>query len=495
MSLSAAVVVILLFSLSACGPEPADVPVIPETTAGGQSPEPETVQVAGAPAGGSGPVLADEGTLEQVPGRPREIWRHQSESPVAAGPAVASGRVAVGYADRAIRAFDSESGQVAWTLESPVSPVALASNGEAFVVSGPEGTFSVDARTGTRGWLNPAGAAPGSGVTVTSRAAYVGTSSGALAAIDVTSGDSLWSLPALSSPGVPLVGSVAALDGVLYAAFRDGSITAARASDGSRVWSSTADSRVVAGPTVRPDGLYLATTGGSIVRLGLDRGDVSEAASGLPAIATRVIDGGSRLVVFDSTSGMHAGVLPLSDVTSAAAREAGFPALDLAGQPALLDSVILVSDVSGLLRGIDPGTAREVWTFPLGFGVFGSLSYDGQQVYAVGRTGALLLDSGRTWPLPEQGRFRMKDRLVELVYVSQAGAVVQWTVTSSVPDDPVLFTISASDGSRVASNMGKVELERSARAAVVAGGRYVIRIERPYPDRTVTIFVESEVLE
>ncbi|MBU8912473.1 MAG: hypothetical protein KOO61_00500, partial [Spirochaetales bacterium] len=129
-------------------------------------------------------------------------------------------------------------------------------------------------------------------------------------------------------------------------------------------------------------------------------------------------------------------------------------------------------------------------------------------VYAVGAEGTVLavvfdvpadsaplLSGDRVWDTPPDGRFRMESRLVEFRYVSDVSGVVQWSILSSVPDDPLVVTIRDARGNILATNMGKVVLDRSTRAAVEAMREFRVSVERSYPDRQAIVTLVSEVVQ
>ncbi|MEE8441608.1 MAG: hypothetical protein V3S41_07800 [Spirochaetia bacterium] len=167
-----------------------------------------------------------------------------------------------------------------------------------------------------------------------------------------------------------------------------------------------------------------------------------------------------------------------------------------------------MTDASGRLRGLDVVTGVEIWTTAIWLRVIGEMAFSGNAVFAAGAEGTVLalvfdvppdsapfLSGDRLWDVPSDGRFRMESRFVEFRYLSEVSVVVEWSVLSSVLNDPLVLTILDAGGAVLATNMGKVVLDRAARAAVEAAGEIRIRVERPYRDRQAIVVLASEVVQ
>lgn len=105
-----------------------------------------------------------------------------------------------------------------------------------------------------------------------------------------------------------------------------------------------------------------------------------------------------------------------------------------------------------------------------------------------------LLDADLPWQLPPDGAFRLADRQVSLRLRSPNGGVYDVSV-DSVPGEDLLLTVVHDSGESVATNMGKVNLEPTVRAALEPGVEYELQIVRPTAEGVVEIRVSTEVIE
>jgi hypothetical protein len=136
------------------------------------------------------------------------------------------------------------------------------------------------------------------------------------------------------------------------------------------------------------------------------------------------------------------------------------------------------------------------------------MSTDGTMLFAAGADGAVvalafdverelgpLLSPGRLWDPPADGRFRMESRLVDIRYVAHDAGVVEWVLASSAQDDRLIVTVLDMSGNTLTTEMGRVVLAQTARAALPAAGEYRVRLERTYSDREAVITMSSEVVQ
>ncbi len=502
--------VFAFFGFTAC--TPSERPEA-ETRPEGASLQPAVTEIrsgvpdAIAPPGRSGSVLAPPGSIDGLVETPREIWRFSAGAPATASPVTAGDIVVAGFADFTFRGLDAADGTQLWLRETAAVPASIAVSSSGVFVADLATVSLLSIQDGNAGWTLPIGVSGGARILATSTAVYSPTPNGRLAAIAAETGDLLWTADLDPDSEAPAVGVFGALDGVLYACTADGGVAAVNAADGAHRWLAHLPEQLSAGPAVRADGVTVASVTGNIYSLHRDTGEwVQIGTVGEPVVSSVVVTDRS-LFVF----GAAGGVFRLDPGTPASGAPLA-PTLrlgsDLAGQPALLDSVILVTDASGRLRGLEVATGVEMWATTIGPRLIGEMTFSGGTVFAAGAEGTVLalvfdvpLDSApflsgdRLWDLPSNGRFRMKSRFVEFRYLSEAGVVVEWSVHSSVPDDPLVLTILDAGGTVLATNMGKVVLDRSARAAVEAAGEIRIRVERSYPDRQAVLALVSEVVQ
>lgn len=476
--------------------------------------------------GSAGALLAPTGSLDEAPALPREIWRQHYSSPVTASPAAGGGAVVVALADYTVRGLSASAGDEIWAYESTqlVSSLSAAPAVGGFVASGPAGTLLLDAEDGSLVWSADIGAAPGGRISTTSRAVYLPTQDGLCVALDPATGQQLWSADPAPGSSETVTGAFAALDGVLYASLVDGTVAAIRASDGQLVWSASllpegevpgegSRLRMTGGPSVRAGGVLAVTTSGLVFHLDREGGELRRLSGSTEDsqrdgtfVTTSPIDTGGALLIIDATGSVSRVIDPASQ--SAAIERAG--ALDsfLAGQPALLDSVVLAADAAGTLHGLDPATGRREWEFSLGTRLTGEMAFLSDTLYLAGSDGTLLalrfdVDTGtvpllsaeRPIDIPPSGRFRMEQRFVDLLYVADSDGVVEWQVQSSDPADELILTILDADDDVLATNMGKVSLTDNARAMLNEGAVYSLRVERAYPDEDVIVTLSSKLIE
>ena len=121
----------------------------------------------------------------------------QGAAVLASSPAIADGRILVGFSDQTVRSFDLSDGAEQWStrLNSPLfSLTAPAIAGDALVIADLAGqVYRLDVRTGERLWdfaLNePVVRSP---VVIAGDHALVATERGSLTAFDMTSGNLVW---------------------------------------------------------------------------------------------------------------------------------------------------------------------------------------------------------------------------------------------------------------------------------------------------------------
>lgn len=458
--------------------------------------------------GTSGSVLASPGSIEGPIDLPREIWRFSAGAPATASPVTAGGIVVAGFADFTFRALDATNGTQLWLRETAAVPASIAVASSGLFAADLEAVSRLSIQDGNVDWTLPVRASGGARILATSTAVYVPTPDGLVAAIGAETGELLWRADLDPGSRAPAVGVIGALDGILYACTANGGVAAVTAADGTTRWLANLAVEFSTGPTVTADTLIVASADGSIYSLRRGSGEWVQIGVVNEPVLSSVIVADRSLFVF----GAAGGVFRLDSDGSSATGEPIDPILrlgsDLAGQPALLDSRILVPDVSGRLRGLNAAAGRESWATTIEVRVIGEMAFSDGTVYAAGAEGTVLavvfdvppdsaplLSGDRWWDLPSDGRFRMESRLVEFRHVPDVSGVVEWSIHSSVPDDPLVVTIRDAHGTILATNMGKVVLDRSTRAAVEAAHEFRVSVERPYPDRQAIVTLVSEVVQ
>lgn len=511
----------IALTLGACTPaeraegvsRPVDLPAQTDITEQRSGTPEET-----APTARSGSVLAPPGSVDGPIDLPREIWRFAAGAPVTASPVTAGGVVVAGFADFTLRGLSATDGTQLWLRDTASVPasIAVAVDGSTVFAADLGSVSRLSVQDGSAEWTVPVGVAGGAQIRVTSRAVYVPGSDGHLSAIGAETGEPLWVVDLAPNSEAPVVGVIGALDGVLYACTGDGGVAAVTAADGTIRWRADLAEELSAGPVVTAGGVIVASVDGGIHWLHRDTGEqagirvVSELVASLPIVVDQSI------FVFGASGGVFAldsGAPDTVAVGTAPARASAIsPFLrlgsDLAGQPALLDSRILVTDAAGRLRGLDAATGLETWVIPIHLRVIGGMGFDGSAVFAAGAGGTILavvfdvapdsaplLTGDRLWDLPADGRFRMESRFIEFSRVADVSGVVEWSIYSSVTDDALVMTILDARGNVLATNMGKVVLQRSTRAVMEAGEEFRVRVERSYPDRQAIVTLISEIVQ
>ncbi len=179
----------------------------------------------------------------------KELWRKPLEAETFTAPLVAGRRVFVLTADRALSAYDGQSGQRLWNQTRPADPLVLRRPGVLLAVGdtlvyGVSGRLAgADPNTGAARWEAPIAAPRGTndieklvdlvgpanrmGEVVCARAYYA-----SVGCVDIARGRILWTQPSVGASG--LGGD----DRFIYGADNDGRITAWRREDGQKNWSS-----------------------------------------------------------------------------------------------------------------------------------------------------------------------------------------------------------------------------------------------------------------
>lgn len=198
--------------------------------------------------GKSAAVVARSNALIVLDGG-RERWRQSLGAQVFTPPLVAGGRVFVLSADRSLSAFDALTGRKLWSLQRPGEPLVLRQSGVLLaagdtLVAGFSGRLvGLNPDNGSVRWEAALASARGTNdverlVELVGRTSRVEQSicarafQAAVGCVNAARGSVNWTLPASGAEGVHGDGEA------LFGAESNGTVTAWRRGDGSRLWST-----------------------------------------------------------------------------------------------------------------------------------------------------------------------------------------------------------------------------------------------------------------
>jgi outer membrane protein assembly factor BamB len=277
------------------------------------------------------------------------------------------------------------------------------------------------------------------------------TSSNAVYAVDIETGEQVWTYE--SEANVGFVAPLALADGVLYAAGEDGSVYAFEPDSGDIIWQSevTDGLPVNGGPLVVDDKLYVTAWDGNVYALETETGDLigdtpmGGMSFGQPTYADRYLvmsapsngvlalplDNGEDWL-FETDGPVYAAPIVVDGVVYAGSDDGNLYALELesgdelwsvdTGAPinaalATSDGVVYVVNGDAVLGAYDTESGDELWTSDVddaeiggislsetedgdllilvgdGDGVLHALDADGEEVYAADVTNAAIF-----WP-------------------------------------------------------------------------------------------------
>lgn len=179
----------------------------------------------------------------------REVWREKLGAQGFTAPLVAGGRVFVLTADRAVMAFDVQSGRKLWSQQRPGEPLVLRQAGvmlavgDTLVVGQSGRLVGMNPLNGSVRWEAPIAAPRGTNeverlVDLVARVSREGdvvcarAFQAAVGCVDAARGTMLWNKPAFGSEGVH--GDAR----FVFGTESDGKIIAWRRTDGERAWLS-----------------------------------------------------------------------------------------------------------------------------------------------------------------------------------------------------------------------------------------------------------------
>ena len=179
----------------------------------------------------------------------REQWRQPLAAQVYTPPLVAGGRVFVLSADRSVAAFDGATGRKLWSQPRPGEPLILRQAGvmlavgDTLVVGFSGRLVGLNPDNGSVRWEAPVGSSRGTNdverlVELVGRTSRVGDSvcarafQAAVGCVNTVRGTTVWTQPASGAEGVHGDGDA------VFGTEGNGTVTAWRRSDGSRLWTT-----------------------------------------------------------------------------------------------------------------------------------------------------------------------------------------------------------------------------------------------------------------
>lgn len=406
--------------------------------------------------------------------------------------------IVVGTASGDLIATDVNESRELWRARLDASVDALAATSTSLFASAGATLVRLSPVTGEIEWsVGLDGDRAATSLTVTRSALYLGLVDGSVVAHAPQDGAERW----LSRPGGTPVGRMILVDGRLHVATEEGELAALDGADGSIVWRVALGGAVAAGPADLAGRIAAATIDGSVSVLALDGETLASWRVDAAPVLAPLVGSAGRLVVFDGAGSVHA-----FDADGAPVWRLAL-AGHLAGDPGRIGDVAIAGEASGGLVAIELSDGDVVSRIALGSAPTGeAVVVDNELVWALADGTARRIDvdgeieqaplfsSEGSWVLPEHGTFRLEDERVALSMRSDRDAVFEISVSAAPAEDLVLRVVSDA-GATVATNMGKVELERSVRAALDAGASYELVIERPDAAGEVVLSVETRQLE
>ncbi|UCE25667.1 MAG: PQQ-binding-like beta-propeller repeat protein [Candidatus Zixiibacteriota bacterium] len=271
------------------------------------------------------------------------VWQHQSNDKPAGPLTIHQGQLIYPGAKNKIRFLQLETGKYSGHIKPKgyVQSGLVAKDSLGFFATGPRKNLlkCVNLRKGKKIWdryiLDVA-----SGMLLVDDMLIVGAGEGVLTALDVESGEEVWSFtaesrfhipPAYSNgfifqPGDdgtiyalnprdgsevfrseldgPLVSPVA-IDDLVYVADMDGNVYALDKSNGERIWQQTLDGPVWTSPAVSEGTLFVGHSGGELVALDALTGDIVWKYSTVDVIRASALVAGQYVIVGTLTGKLY----------------------------------------------------------------------------------------------------------------------------------------------------------------------------------------------
>ena len=204
---------------------------------------------AGVGSGGKSAAVVTRANALVLLDAGREQWRQPLAAQVYTPPLVAGGRVFVLSADRSVAAFDGATGRKLWSQPRPGEPLILRQAGvmlavgDTLVVGFSGRLVGLNPDNGSVRWEAPVGSSRGTNdverlVELVGRTSRVGDSvcarafQAAVGCVNTVRGTTVWTQPASGAEGVHGDGDA------VFGTEGNGTVTAWRRSDGSRLWTT-----------------------------------------------------------------------------------------------------------------------------------------------------------------------------------------------------------------------------------------------------------------
>ncbi len=201
-------------------------------------------------------------------------WMIRSDGPVTSHPAIVEHVAYAGFPDASVVAVDVKTGSVRWrrTIDGPITKALAVADGLVFAGDDAGQVAALDATDGTVRWSRSLGGGTLSSPAVSGGAVRISTGLGPeatdhrLYALDVRSGDILWSFEAPTK--ATLYVGAASSGGVTFAVSEDGHVYAVK-DGGGLAWSFDTGGPVGSVGTISSGLLYVSSSAGRIFALDL----------------------------------------------------------------------------------------------------------------------------------------------------------------------------------------------------------------------------------
>lgn len=180
----------------------------------------------------------------------KRIWQQNLRTTLTSGPGVGSGMVVVGSHYGDVIALNAASGGVVWSAQVPSNILAkpAISNGKVIIKAENDTVYAFDLATGKQIWnysqqLPPLILRGGSPVSIDGNRVYAGFATGQVAALELNSGQMLWTQQVAASKGTASIEQMVDIEGQpiivgsrIYVATYQGKIAALNLGNGRVVW-------------------------------------------------------------------------------------------------------------------------------------------------------------------------------------------------------------------------------------------------------------------
>lgn len=375
---------------------------------------------------------------------------------------------------------------------SPLRDVAAAAGW--FVAATDSAVVAFTPEEGTL-WSVELPALPSTPLAVTRSAVYLGLADGTVFAVDAARGTERFRSRGDSSP----ISQFVLASGSLFAADAAGTLMRLDATTGEQLWSNRLPAAPVGGISVAAGQLAVATSGAVALLIDAESGDVVLEGNGVSSDSGWAIRSAGQFLIGSDTR------VDSVDFVSGETLWSVVPPSALFLDPFVLGDTLFLPG-SGALHSYSP-SGRRLSSVSLPAPAVAEpqlyeqtllLALSNGEIMQIGVDGTdaelPLLGAGRDWQLPQGGVFRLRDREVALLLQSSGGGVFDITVTS-VPAQDLLLSVVREDGRQVATNMGKVELDQTVRAALEPGARYRLEIVRSVQGQEIEVTVSTARVE